>query len=1045
MRGERLALTQVDIGTSDLSPGAPHDEVVQLCGIDTEGRIALQVWFDIEDIDAAVDELDAAHARFGEAHSPTRRLENVAHKVFERYLAHFAAREWDALAEVMANDISTDDRRRTVNAGIRHGRDAEIANLRAAADVGITYFTSVVIAARGERLILARVSGGEGGGSGEFLNEVLGVVEINSHNQIAAIVLFDLEDFEAAIEELDARYLAGEAAAHARTWSVITRAYAALNRRELPPTTPGWVNIDHRRGTSFASGEMPALLDAVWNLTTDLSNSIEAVHRLNDLAAVVTNASHETSREGFDAEWRVITVVTVEGDMLNRCEVFDEADVDAAIARFDQLSRPAPRLENAASQAVERYVAHFAARDWDALAKVMADNIVTDDRRRGANAGIRHGRDAEVVNLRVSADAGVTYMTSVVIAVRGERLVLARASGRYGGPGEFLTDVLAVAEINSGNQIAAIVVFDLDDFDDAIAELDARYLSGEAAAHAGTWSVIAGAFVAHNRREVAATTPDVVNIDHRQVAAFAPGEGIDYIRAGWDLDQTLNIYIETAHRVNDLGAVFTWAGHGTSHEGFAAEWRGVNLMTVNGEMVSRSEVFDEADLDTAIARFEQVSQPACRLENAASQAAERLRTCFVARDWDDLAEILAEDMLADDRRRIVGTGIRRGRHANVADIRAGADVGTEDITSTIIATRGERIALDLARFSASDRQPEGLNVELLRIVEVDTDNRMTCCLMFDVDDLEAAIAELDARYLAGEAAPHAHTWSVITRGCAALNQRELFPTTPDWVNIDHRSGIAFTPGDLTAYIRSAWNLLSDGGFYIETAHRLSDLGAVVTWRGYATSQEGVDVEFRGINLLSVEGDLINRCELFDEADLDAALARFDQLSRPARRLENAASRVAERFWSCFASRDWDAITEVSAEDISVDDRRRTANAGIRHGRDAEIEDLQAAANVGFTNLAPTVVAARGERLILSRTQATGRDPEAVRVEVLHVIEIDADDRIAAVVVFDLDDIDAAIAELDARYLAGEAAPHAHTWSIVAGTYASISRHELPAM
>ena len=58
----------------------------------------------------------------------------------------------------------------------------------------------------------------------------------------------------------------------------------------------------------------------------------------------------ETSQDGFEAEWRVITVATVEGDMLSRCEVFDEADLDAALAKFDQLSRPAPRLENTASR-----------------------------------------------------------------------------------------------------------------------------------------------------------------------------------------------------------------------------------------------------------------------------------------------------------------------------------------------------------------------------------------------------------------------------------------------------------------------------------------------------------------------------------------------------------------------------------------------------------------------------------------------------------------------------------------------------------------------
>ena len=65
---------------------------------------------------------------------------------------------------------------------------------------------------------------------------------------------------------------------------------------------------------------------------------------------------------------------------------FDEADLDAAIARFDQLSRPAPRLENAASQVDERFSAYFAARDWDAMAEMLADDFCSDDRRRVVNA-----------------------------------------------------------------------------------------------------------------------------------------------------------------------------------------------------------------------------------------------------------------------------------------------------------------------------------------------------------------------------------------------------------------------------------------------------------------------------------------------------------------------------------------------------------------------------------------------------------------------------------------------------------------------------------
>src|SRR6202012_3447575 len=186
------------------------------------------------------DFVDAALARFEELRPQVRRLANAASQAGERSSAHFAARDWDALAKVVADDIVTDDRRRVANAGIRHGRDADIANLQATTDAGFTYMAPVVIAARGERLILARtrVSGGDGV-SGEFIAETLGVVEINSHNQVAAIVVFELDDFESALAELDARYLAGEAAPHAHTWSVITAGHAALNRNQMPPVRSG--------------------------------------------------------------------------------------------------------------------------------------------------------------------------------------------------------------------------------------------------------------------------------------------------------------------------------------------------------------------------------------------------------------------------------------------------------------------------------------------------------------------------------------------------------------------------------------------------------------------------------------------------------------------------------------------------------------------------------------------------------------------------------------------------------------------------------------
>ena len=94
--------------------------------------------------------------------------------------------------------------------------------------------------------------------------------------------------------------------------------------------------------------------------------------------------------------------------------------------------------------------------------------------------------------------------------------------------------------------MVASVAFDLDDIDAAFAELDARYLAGEAAAYAHTWSVIAGTYAAFNRHD-SHDPSSVVNIDHRRVARFAPG---DLTAANtMDLMPNLRAYIESVHRL----------------------------------------------------------------------------------------------------------------------------------------------------------------------------------------------------------------------------------------------------------------------------------------------------------------------------------------------------------------------------------------------------------------------------------------------------------------------------------------------------------------
>ena len=337
-------------------------------------------------------------------------------------------------------------------------------------------------------------------------------------------------DFDAAFEELDARYLAGEAAAHAQTWRVITRALAALNRREMPTMTTDYTIVDHQLRNEANS--VTEYVHAAWDLTPDLRAYIEAVHRLSDLGGVVTLVSNGTSQEGFDAEWRIVLVITREGDAGKSCELFDETDLGTALARFDELSTADATSGKRGKPGDDRLLACFAARDWDAIAEILAE-----DCRQMTTAVRWWMRVSDVVGMPKSR----TCARSPTIGHRTLTSDRHRHPRRTPRPrsciashaatssrSAFVVEVLSVTEIDADDRIAAVVAFDPDDIDAAFEELDARYLAGEAAAHAHTWSVIAAGV----RRIQPARTPrdDAGLGEHRPPTGltFAPGDMIAY-------------------------------------------------------------------------------------------------------------------------------------------------------------------------------------------------------------------------------------------------------------------------------------------------------------------------------------------------------------------------------------------------------------------------------------------------------------------------------------------------------------------------------------
>ena len=108
-------------------PRRAEDEFLQVFGIDEEGRIALQIWFDLEDMDAALAELDALHARFEEERSQARRLENAASaqtpnielddecvRAIGRLWDAFDREAWDEVEGQFATEIASEHRRKIV-------------------------------------------------------------------------------------------------------------------------------------------------------------------------------------------------------------------------------------------------------------------------------------------------------------------------------------------------------------------------------------------------------------------------------------------------------------------------------------------------------------------------------------------------------------------------------------------------------------------------------------------------------------------------------------------------------------------------------------------------------------------------------------------------------------------------------------------------------------------------------------------------------------------------------------------------------------------
>jgi len=424
-------------------------------------------------------------------------------------------------------------------------------------------------------------------------------------------VTFDPDDINAAFEELDARYLAGEGSAHSHAWSLISGTYAGFNRHQLPATTPDWTYIDHRPLITIEASDLSASIRAIWDLTPDITIYIEAVHRLSDLGAVISHTARGISHEDFDAEWRLIAIFTVKGDLINRCEMFDEADLDTALARFDELDRPGPVLENAATRTWARLADAFNHRRVEDFRALVTTDCHGEDRRKGLRASFEGQVRQDAA--QAMFDATPSWRLEVdLVAIRGSRLALTR--NRYRDtdePGQPITsERFTVVEVNDYGLLLRTVSFDPDDINGAIAELTDRWIASGEVAHPEVIEVVHRLTATINRHdwEAFATLSDgAAYVNHRQLSSPGVETIADHMSSIRMMASLVpDFWVEQAEVLTQsaVGVVNHVVLRGTSTDGVAIEIPLVVLILLDGDRVTCIEAFDVAHRDLALARFE---------------------------------------------------------------------------------------------------------------------------------------------------------------------------------------------------------------------------------------------------------------------------------------------------------------------------------------------------------------------------------------------------------------------------------------------------------
>jgi hypothetical protein len=783
-------------------------------------------------------------------------------------------------------------------------------------ETGVTDLSRVPIATRGRLLSLSRSTVG-----GRLSSvEVLGLQEVSDDGRVKRTVVFDTHDLDAAFAELDARYLAGEGAPFADTLAPCLELATALSRQDWARCRELLLDdfeiTDHSPAPSGYGRDGPdqfiTSLRTMFELAPTTHVRILAVHTVQHGAALVWTQTTGMTTEGVDAAWPRLLLGMCRQGKIARIELFPFDDLDTALLRLRTVGEAEthPKADPGSTRLSHNIRPHATQRR---IRPNTATAATQQEMQPWRTAGPEHwenqfspdfvdvdhtshattGREAMFRMLRIAASERVA-VDSELLATLGERHVLSRVTTRMqdvaiADSGNRIGDLeivlLIVTRVDTAGRTTRIERFKPDDLGPALARLVELHTDDELPPERRDCQYAVAEILRNHQLD---SIQDAVEVDHRQ-AHLANVNERNASPQGTGASQRRTA-LERWHIVDVFGfsedvALLEFVREGHNEEGEVVRSRIVviNQFGLDGH-IQRSELYRPDQLDTALAWFDELSGPFATdpipPPNTAAHAQRRAEDAFSRQDLAAYVACFSAGAVHEDRRpgmRLTLTGREAIRdRANLMGAESQTDV-------TLLATRGDRLSLDLVhyRFTRDDFGPS--QADLLHVTETNNDGLITYVLSWDADELDAAFAELDARYAAGEGRPFG--WAGDVAATAAYNCRDWntyeLSLAEDFQYVDHARA-RFGEQDRTQFLtasRSVFDLVPDAKVRVLAVPLLTSRGGVYIFERTGHDQTGAPVSWREIGNVLKDHGLIQRIESFPADGLPAALAHFDRLTR----------------------------------------------------------------------------------------------------------------------------------------------------------------------